>query len=110
MLTPASENVAILLCVTSAALIIKAATAPPLASPSFMFKSSIGSFFNFKIIPLWPGSYDKWEIRQCSKKFLSKIVKVAAEAVDTKPSNSTGIPLTLAAITDPAIAAISLPP
>ena len=38
------------------------------------------------------------------------MVSVAAETVETKPSNKIGIPLTLAAITDPTIAAISLPP
>ena len=41
---------------------------------------------------------------------LLKIVSVATEAVETKPSNKIGIPLTLAAITEPTIAAISLPP
>ena len=43
-------------------------------------------------------------------KYISfKRVKTAPETVDINPSNKTGIPNTLAAITDPAMATISLP-
>ena len=44
MLIPASENVAILLWVTKAALIINAATAPPLASQASYLNQTIGFF------------------------------------------------------------------
>ena len=36
-------------------------------------------------MPAWPGSVDKWEIKQWSNAVLLYNVKVAADVVDIKP-------------------------
>ena len=75
-----------------------------------MPKSNSGSSPIASSSLVWPGSTERWPTMQCSSALGSSFHSTAAAAVQAKPSSTTGVRASRAAITAPAIAASSSPP